>query len=150
LPLVNPEDNVALIRTATEAEIHSAILQMDPYKALGPDGFGASFYQKHWPIIKKHLCAAIKDFFSSGKLLKEFNHTFIALIPKVDNPETTSQFRPISLCNTFYKIMAKILVNRLRPFLERIIHPIQSALCRIDQSTTTFCWLMKCSISFII
>ena len=69
----------------------------------------------------------MKDFFSSGKLLKEFNHTFITLIPKTDNPETTSQFRPISLCNAFYKIVAKIMVNRLRPLLERIIHPTQSA-----------------------
>ena len=124
---VTQADNDALIRPVTEKEIHSALFQMDPYKAPGPDGFGASFYQKHWPIIKTHLCAAIKDFFRSGKILKEFNHTFIALIPKVDNPETTSQFRPISLCNTFYKIVAKVLVNRLRPILERIIHPVQSA-----------------------
>jgi len=100
---------------------------MNPYKAPGPDGFEASFYQQHWTILKEQLYAAIKDFFGSGKLLKEFNHAFIALIPKVDNPETTSQFRPISLCNTFYKFVAKILVNPLRLLLERIIHPTQSA-----------------------
>jgi len=126
-PLITSEDNDALIRTVSEEEIRTALFQMDPYKAPGPDGFGASFYQHHWSIIKEQLCAAIKDFFSSGKLLKEFNHTFIALIPKVENPETANQFRPISLCNTFYKIVAKILVNCLRPLLERIIHPVQSA-----------------------
>jgi len=49
------------------------------------------------------------------------------LIPKIDNPETTAHFRPISLCNTVYKILVKILVNRLRPVLQRIIHPTQSA-----------------------
>ena len=127
----------------TDEEIHNAIFQMDPYKAPGPDGFGASFYQQHWTTIKEQLCAAIKDFFSSGKLLKVFNHTFIALIPKVDNPETTNQFRPISLCNTFYKIVAKILVNRLRPLLERIIYPTQSAFVPHRAIHTTFCWLMK-------
>jgi len=100
---------------------------MNPYKAPGPDGFEASFYQQHWTILKEQLYAAIKDFFGLGKLLKEFNHAFITLIPKVDNSETTSQFRPISLCNTFYKFVAKILVNPLRLLLERIIHPTQSA-----------------------
>ena len=55
------------------------------------------------------------------------NHTLIALIPKIPNPETTAHYRPISLCNTVYKILAKILVNRMRPILQRIIHPTQSA-----------------------
>ena len=50
----------------------------------------------------------------------------IALIPKVDHPISTAQFRPISLCNTLYKIIAKILVNRMRPILEKIIEPVQS------------------------
>ena len=61
------------------------------------------------------------------KLLKAVNHTFITLIPKNVNPETTAHYRPISLCNTVYKILAKILVNRMRPILQRIIHPTQSA-----------------------
>ena len=55
------------------------------------------------------------------------NNTLITLIPKVANPETSAQFRPISLRNTLYKILAKILVNRLRPILQRIIHLAQSA-----------------------
>ena len=55
------------------------------------------------------------------------NDTLITLLPKVDNPETTAHFRPVSLCNTLYKILAKILVNRVRPVLQRIIHPTQSA-----------------------
>ena len=99
---------------------------MDPYKAPGSDGFGASFFQDHWVVIRDLLCVAIKDFFRSGKLLKEVNHTLITLIPKVANPETTAQFRPINLSNTLYKILAKILVNRMRPILEHIIHPTQN------------------------
>ena len=100
---------------------------MDPHKAPGSDGFGAAFYQDHWDIIRELLCVAIKDFFCSGKLLKEVNHTLITLIPKVANPETTAQFRPINLCNTLYKIVPKILVKRMRPILQRIIHPTHSA-----------------------
>ena len=66
------------------------------------------------------------EFFTHGKLLKQINHTFIALIPKVDNPLQTQQFRPISLCNTIYKTISKLLVNRLRPLLNKIISPAQT------------------------
>ena len=69
----------------------------------------------------------INEFFCSGKLLREVNHTFITLIPKVDQPHTTAQFRPISLCTTLYKIISKILANRLRPLLNKILSPFQSA-----------------------
>jgi len=126
-PLITVEENAALIHPVSDEEIYNAVFQMDPHKAPGPDGFGASFFQDHWPIIKDLLCEAIKDFFRSGKLLKEVNHTFITLIPKVVNPETTAHYRPISLCNSVYKILAKILVNRMRPILQRIIFPTQSA-----------------------
>ena len=124
---ISAEENLNLTRPVTENEVHTALFDMDPSKAPGPDGFGASFFQDHWSYIKDHLCSAILDFFNSGKMLKEINHTFIALIPKVELPETTAQFRPISLCNTIYKIIAKILVNRMRPILQRLIHPCQSA-----------------------
>ena len=126
-PVVTSEENDLLIRPVSDSEIHNAVFQLDPHKAPGSDGFGASFFQDHWVVIKEHLCAAIKDFFRSGKLLKEVNHTLITLIPKVANPETTAHFRPISLCNTVYKIVAKILVNRMKPILQRIVHPAQSA-----------------------
>jgi len=48
---------------------------MNPYNAPGSDGFGFSFFQKHWPILKDHTCSALREFFHSGKLLKELNHT---------------------------------------------------------------------------
>ena len=70
---------------------------------------------------------SIIEFFRSGKLLKQLNHTFIALIPKRENPTETQHFRPISLCNTIYKTISKIMVNRLRPLLDQLISPVQSA-----------------------
>jgi len=69
----------------------------------------------------------VQDFFNFRKLLKELNHTLITLIPKVGNPERTSQFRPISLCNTLYKTIAMIMVNQMKPILEKSIHRWQSA-----------------------
>ena len=126
-PIVTAEENADLIKPVTNKEIYYAVFQMDPHKAPGSDGFGASFYQDHWAVIRGLLCTAIKDFFHSGKLLKEVNHTLLTLIPKVVNPETTAHYRPISLCNKVYKILAKNLVSRMRPILQRIIHKTQSA-----------------------
>ncbi len=54
-------------------------------------------------------------------MLRRINKTFIALVPKIPTPLCLLDFRPISLCNTIYKIFAKVLVNRIKPFLERII-----------------------------
>lgn len=60
-------------------------------------------------------------------MLSEVNHTFITLIPKVENPDSASKFRPISLCSTIDKIIAKVLTNRLKVILGKIIHPLQGA-----------------------
>jgi len=66
-------------------------------------------------------------FFEEGKMLRQINHTFIALIPKIPNLPLTSQFRPRSLCNSIYKLILKIVTNRMRPILGKTIDPIQSA-----------------------
>ena len=125
--MVTEDDNLLLLQPVQDHEIKDAVFQMDKFKAPGPDGFGGAFFQNHWNIIAPDVCRAIKSFFTDGKLLKQVNHTLIALIPKVENPSSTAQFRPISLCNSFYKIIAKILVNRMRPLLDKIIDPVQSA-----------------------
>jgi len=128
LPMVvSEEDNFLVLQPVQDQEIKDAIFQMDKYKTPGPDGFGAAFFQYYSNIIATDVCQAIKPFFRDGKLLKQINHTHIALIPKVDNSSSMAQFRPISLCNSFYKIIAKILVNRMRPIWKKIIDLVQSA-----------------------
>jgi hypothetical protein len=63
-------------------------------------------------------------------MLKEFNHTNIALIPKLENPSRVNHFRPISLTNFNYKIISKILSNRFKPLLHKIVSPMQSAFLK--------------------
>ena len=73
---------------------------------------------------------AIQAFFHSGSQLKAFNHTFITFIPKLPNPEEVSHFRSISLWNVVYKIISKVLVNRLKPIMDSIITPYQNAFIK--------------------
>jgi hypothetical protein len=77
----------------------------------------------------------VKAFFHSGFLLKSLNHTFITLIPKTNTLELVSQFRPISLCNVTYKIISKLMVNRLKPFMDILITPFQNAFIQGRQIT---------------
>lgn len=69
----------------------------------------------------------VRSFFQSRRMLNELNHTNIVLFPKVENPRKMSQFRPISLCNVVYKIISKVLMNRLKKVLPKVISLNQSA-----------------------
>ena len=126
-PCISKEENRDLIKEVTEEEILAALSQMSSLKAPSPDGLQASFYQKYWKIVGKSVCKMVRAFFHNGHLLKEINRTFITLIPKLESPEASHHYRPINLCNVSYKIIAKILANRIKPLLNKIISPLQGA-----------------------
>lgn len=100
---------------------------MGATKALGPDGLTGLFYQNHWHLISDDIFSMVQSFLSQGTFESELNRTHITLIPKVTNPENITQFRPISLCNFSYKIIAKVLANRLKPWLSNIVSEEQTA-----------------------
>lgn len=125
--VVSSEMNTALTKPVTREEVKAATFQMGALKAPGSDGFPGLFYQKYWHVVGEDVFNAARNFFEGGYLLKEMNHTNVTLIPKVTNPESMGQFRPISLCRSNYKIFSKIMANRLQPFIHNIITEQQSA-----------------------
>ena len=119
-----------LIQTIIEVEIREAVWQCEGTKSPGPDGFNLGFIKKHWGILKQDVVHVINDFQSNGFIPKGCNASFIALIPKNDNPMGLHEYRPISLVGCMYKILAKILANRLKLVLPNIIHCTQSAFVK--------------------
>ena len=87
----------------------------------------ALFFQKYWNIVGSDISHAVLDFLTSRRMLGCINFTHIALIPKVKAPNCMSEFRPISLCNILYKIISKVLVNRMKSILPCVISDSQSA-----------------------
>ncbi|XP_062021093.1 uncharacterized protein LOC133737577 [Rosa rugosa] len=125
--LVTDELNVELTKPISLDEVHRALRQMHPSKAPGPDGFSPSFYQHFWAVVGPDVLEAVRGFIGCEQRTRLINHTHVTLIPKVKDLELVTQLRPISLCNVIYKVGSKVLANRLKPLLDNIISPFQSA-----------------------
>ena len=119
--VVTVEMRVKLDKPYTSEEVGEAIREMAPLKAPGLDGMPPLFFQTYWTNVGMDVTQAVLSCLNSGSILRFINHTFITLIPKVNNPDRVSDFRPISLCNVIYKIISKVIANRLKPLLDSII-----------------------------
>lgn len=100
---------------------------MKPWKSPGPDGLHVGFFQRFWSIVSELVKKEVKQVFEESKIPVYLNKTNIALIPKIVGPETLANYCPISLCNTVYKLVTKIIVCRLRSLLDMLISPFQLA-----------------------
>ncbi|XP_059066261.1 uncharacterized protein LOC131857592 [Cryptomeria japonica] len=120
-PLVNEDDNKMLMAPFTNGELREVVFSMPPEKALRPDGFMTLFFQKCWDFVENDVLLALEESRRNRTILKELNTTLIAIIPKVDNPNSFSDFHPIALCNTLYKIITKAISVRLSKLIPRIV-----------------------------
>ena len=113
--------NCCLIRNFTKDEVEIALKQMAPLKAPGPDGMPPIFFQHYWESIGDDVVKAVVSCLNSNSKETSLNHTFITLIPKVKSLEFVTKFRHIALCNILYKLVSKVLANRLKKVLPYII-----------------------------
>lgn len=92
---------------------------MDPDKSLEPEGFTIHYYKTFWNLIKYDLLKMLNGTCKKDKIGGGTNSSFLALIPKDHKLEIFSIFRPISLCNDSYKILTKIIANRLKHIMNK-------------------------------
>ncbi|PKA63611.1 hypothetical protein AXF42_Ash005506 [Apostasia shenzhenica] len=108
-------------------EIMKALFQIHPTKAPGPDGFHSLFYQKFWDLIEDEVSKFALSVLNEGRSLKDVNQTNSVLIPKGLGIHHLKGLRPIILCNVIYKIIVKVLANKLKLVLLNVISDNQSA-----------------------
>ncbi|KAJ9559867.1 hypothetical protein OSB04_005027 [Centaurea solstitialis] len=119
-----------LERRISEEEVWEAINECGTNKSPGPDGFTIEFIKKFWDVIKNDLLSALHWVLEKGEFSGGCNASFLTLIPKVPNPMELNEFRPISLIGIFYKILSKILAERLKAVLGKLISGEQSAFLK--------------------
>lgn len=108
-------------------EITNAVFSFKPFKAPGPECVHLFFYQRYWNIVGDSIIKFCHNVFDSQSLPIGINNTYLCLIPKINNANHLKKFRPIGLFNTAYKIITKIIANRLKPFLPTLVSPIQTS-----------------------
>ena len=125
--LLSPVQQQDLIASFSEDEVKAAIRGLNSEGALGPDGILVFSYLECWDVVGAEVMALIKEFRAGRCNMDQLNKAYIILLPKVEGAELIGDFRPISLLNSIYLIVAKVLANRLRLVLLAIISPFQSA-----------------------
>ncbi|KAI0488576.1 hypothetical protein KFK09_028414 [Dendrobium nobile] len=123
-------DKNLLNRELDEAEISEVILNLENIRAPGLDGISYSFFKAFWKIIRVDVVRAVQQIFHTSSMNRDWKDTLFMLIPKSSNPSIPSAYHPISLCNSIYKIVAKILLNRMVEIMPRIISEEQAAFVK--------------------
>ena len=113
--------NAELLKEFKEEEVWRALMQMHPTKSPSPDGMFPIFFQKYWNVVGPQVTQSVIHILRIGIMPNGLNDTYICLIPKVKSPKKITEYCPISLCNAIYKIVAKVLANRLKGVLPEVI-----------------------------
>lgn len=120
-PEVSLEDNIMLTNLPSREEVKNTVFSMNANGAPGPDGFGGFFFQNYWDIIGNDVFNVALQFFKSSWLMPNYNSNVVVLIPKCPGVDSISQYRLISLANFKFKIITKVLADRLSIVAPKII-----------------------------
>ena len=121
IPRVTTEMNEEMMKPYSAEEVKKSLFSIGDMKAPGPDGLHAIFFKRFWHVMGEDLTKEVLEAINNRKIPAGWNETNVVLIPKVDSPEVITQYRPISLCNVVYKIISKMIANRLKSILPEIM-----------------------------
>ena len=119
--IINDDHNTMLLNLVTLHEVEQAIAKLKDGKASGPDGFISSFFHSFWEQIKLEVWALVEESRIMHWILPSLNMKFLDLIPKEENSSMPEKYRSIALCNVIYKLISKVIANRLKPLLPLLI-----------------------------
>lgn len=120
-------DVEGLEKPFTEEEVFRALSGCCGEKAPGPDDFSMAFWQFSWDFVKEEVMNFFRQFHETGSFVRSLNATFLVLIPKKGGAEDLKDFRPISLVGGLYKWLAKVLANRMKGVLAKVMSTSQNA-----------------------
>ena len=118
---VTSEQNYLLLAPFFIIEVKDALFEMHPDKSLGPDDMNPAFYKKLWHIVGEDVVSACLLFIHSYSFPVGLNDTSIVLILKKQRLEVLADMRPIALCNVLYKIVSKMIANRMKIILDSVV-----------------------------
>ena len=110
-----------------QEEVLRVVKELEEDKAPCLDGFSLAFFHHCWGVVERDVLAVFEEFYQHSNFEKSLNATFIALIPRKNGASNIRDFRPISLVGSVYKILAKVLANRLKEILDQLISESQNS-----------------------
>jgi hypothetical protein len=127
---VSAADNDNLVAPFSLEEIEAVVRECDGNKSPGPDGFNFAFVKEFWGLMRGEIRILFDQFHGNATLPQGIISYFLALIPKVKNPEVLGDYRPISLLGCIYKLLSKVLAPRLAKVIGSIVSTSQSAFIK--------------------
>lgn len=119
--IIQREQRDSLEAQFTEKEVKEALWSIEGDKSQGPDGYESQFFKDCWSVVRQDLVESVLDFFEAQQMLKIINNTVITLVPKSNNAEKVRDYRLIACYNTVYKVIFKLLCNRLEYWLQLLL-----------------------------
>ena len=127
----------------THEEIDEVVKSLATDKTPGPNGFNNDFLKTCWSIIAPDFYALCEGFQKGEICLQSINGSFITLLPKVDNPSSIGDYRPISLLNCSMKLITKLLANRLHKVITELIHKNQYEFIKSRTIQDYLAWTLE-------
>ena len=124
---IGEEERLSLEKEFSKEEVIQVLMEMKGDKVPSPDGFTMAFFHKCWSVVEKDVMDFFDYFHRHSVFERSLNASFLTLIPKKCNAVNIKDFRPISLVGSVYKLLSKVLANRLRAVLDNLISESQNS-----------------------